>query len=113
MNILISFVLGVLVTFGYFVVESTLDCPTGGISLHVNNDTQLGIDTVIFETSKGNVYSCKLNPRHCALTMVATGDVSIKIKAVLYDDDELIGNIGYADSCSTHTMKISSFVSKT
>lgn len=44
----------------------------------------------------------------CSLTLIATGDVSLKIRAVTYNGKTFEGSIGYADSCSQHNIALSS-----
>lgn len=89
------------------VISSGSNCETGGIKITVQNDTSLNIEKMYYQTSKEQSFSCSMLHKSCALTMIGTGDISIKIKALKKGGGFMTGNIGYADSCSSHEFKIS------
>ena len=106
-------VTALIIAFIILVLKFPTRCESGGIKITATNDTSLPIDRFEFRTSSEQTFTCTLKNNSCDFILVNAGDMSIKVNAITSDNEVYTGEIGYAESCSSHSLIVSSLVKQT
>ena len=93
--------------------KSPKKCENEGIKITATNDTSLSIDRFEFRTSSEQFFTCTLKNNSCDFILVNAGDMSLKLNAITSNNNIYTGEIGYAESCSSHSLMVSSLVKQT
>ena len=83
------------------------------IVIHVVNDTEEKVSSVILEIDDAQVFTCTLRYKKCSIAVLSSGDVSFTVKANMQSGKTRVGSIGYSEPGYTHSILISGLNEKT
>ena len=115
MKIILGAAIGGLITISVVLLLELSSDPSErdtAIWVIVKNDTEQDIKRIVFESDKGQLFSCTLKFGLCSIGFANIGDSSFSVRAELLIGTVLISNIGYAEPGSTHYLSLSNFIKK-
>lgn len=96
MKVIISFIIGVSITFGAVVLFDYLHPSDRDLLVYltIENDTGTQVELVTVKSDNGQSFSCTLHFNKCSLG-IKTGDATFRVLATMDSGEMRAGSIGY------------------